>query len=78
MKQYDISIIDLTSAILQVRSYFENRGVKIRVRKKKSQSHFTTGHHLPILINDTRGGPSHAACLRDRKRLSGSTAGDTA
>jgi len=78
MKQYDITIIDLASAVLQVRSYFAKRGVKITVTKKKAQKHFTSGPVIPIVVKDHEGGKSSAKRLLDRKRVSSRATRDSA
>ena len=50
---YEVSVPDLTSVILDVRSYFAKRGIVVRVVKKKAQPHFTTSTSLPILVKDS-------------------------
>lgn len=61
MENCEITFADLTSAILEVHSYFAKRGVVVKV-KKKAQQHFTTGHAFPIMIKN-----AEPHCL-DRKR----------
>jgi hypothetical protein len=59
MKIHDITVSDLTSVILEVRSYFAKRGIYVRLTKKPQ--HFTTGPNLPIVVKDapdTRGLPN--------------------
>jgi sulfur relay (sulfurtransferase) DsrC/TusE family protein len=77
MKIHDITVTDLTSAILEVRSYFAKRGIYVRVSRKKAQQHFTTSPNLPILVkdsNDTRGNTNGGTRLLGREILPGGPA----
>lgn len=78
MEKLEINIVDLTSAILEVRSYFAKRGINIRVAKKIAQSNFTSGPVLPILIKSTESGGTHGPRLFERRRVSGSPCRDSA
>jgi hypothetical protein len=79
MQQIEINIVDLTSAILEVRSYFAKRGIRVNLAKKKAQHNFTSGPLLPILIKPTEpGGSNNGPRLFERRRVSGGVGRDSA
>ena len=74
----EISLVDLTSAILHVRSYFAKRGIVVRLaRRKTAQHNFTTGQVFPIVVRGGEVETGHA-CVLERKRLSGGSPADGA